>query len=154
MIFFSLFLFCEKIHQFAVSRKEIHQFNNDQQVREKRTAVDCGNMRWTEGADSENTDRIVMRNAAELVWQPGNETLRDNSCGSIIFRSHLELRRSGYEHKSNSCRDELRSFLELANPAKYHSARHGFPPKRHFASDLIWQSFFENLTMRFFKCVY
>lgn len=37
------------------------------------------------------------------VWN----TLWYNSRESIIFRSHLELRRCGYKHKSNSCHREL-----------------------------------------------
>jgi len=38
---------------------------------------------------------------------PWRKTLPDNSRESIIFRSHLELCRSGYEHEPNSCRSRF-----------------------------------------------
>lgn len=92
----------------AASYKEILRFNNDQQVREKRTG---GSRKYAVGLKVPRAQKIRIE---LLCVTPSdlfdNPALRDNSCKSIIFRSHLELRRNGYKHKSNSCRGELQSF--------------------------------------------
>lgn len=109
------------------SHKEIVRFNDDQQVRRKRVGI-------AEEGISVPSDRRKCRGFRKYgsncyaqhrqtySTRPVVRQLRDNLRESIIFRSHLELRRSGCEYESNLCRGEVRSLLEPANPAKYYSA--------------------------------